>query len=193
MTSSVGARTCRADARWSCTAFMGTRSARTRRRCAARSRRRRSLPEDGIAGWIAEGSPDAPNDRRDARQMGDARAPEDRPHRLPVADPALHRSAGGVHLRPDQGRARGRQGDGRNAYDIDGRRIHARGRALLVRYDPAHLRHQGSGARPSGDDRARRRHVAPRPDPAVRRPVCDLARPLRELSATTTKCSGTAW
>jgi len=67
--------------------------------------------------------------------------------------------------------------DWRDSLRYRWRRVHARGRALFVRYDPAHLRHQGPGSRPLGDDCQGRRYIAARSDPAMRRPVCNFARP----------------
>ena len=43
------------------------------------------------------------------------------------------------------------------------------------------------------DHRARRGHIAPRPDPAVGRALRDFAGPVAEATRTTTRCSGTAW
>ena len=89
----------------------------------ARGRRRRQSTCRMVSTAGLQRSPDLPDDRRDARQVGDARAPEDRPHRLSVADPALHRSAGGVPLRAGRGRARRRQGDRRHALRHRRRRV----------------------------------------------------------------------
>ena len=63
---------------------------RRSRRVVSRGRHRR-LDRGGAA--------DAPQGRGRDRQMGHARAAEDRPHRLPVADRPVHRSERGIHLR----------------------------------------------------------------------------------------------
>ena len=86
-----------------------------RRRASAHSRLRCTLSAGGHRRLGGERPAHAPNDRHDARQVGHTRAPQDRSHRLPMADPALHRSAGRIHLRPDQGRSHGRQGDRGNS------------------------------------------------------------------------------
>ena len=52
--------------------------------------------------------------------MGDARAPQDRPHCLSLVDPTLHRSKCGIHLCPDWSGSRRRDGNGGTPYDIDG-------------------------------------------------------------------------
>ena len=104
-----------------------------RRGGAARSRSGCGLPRGRHCRLDRAGFPDAPRHRPDARQVGDARAPEDRPHRLSLADPPLHRSAGGVHLRarPSRFSAVAKE-TGANAVRRRRRRIHARGRALLA-------------------------------------------------------------
>ena len=48
--------------------------------------------EGGIAGWAERKLPLRKKVPLGDRRLGHARAPEDRPHRLPVADPPLHRS-----------------------------------------------------------------------------------------------------
>ena len=178
----VATTSCPAGGASSFTAFMAIRSAKASRlRCAPRASMQVYL-QDGIAGWIDNGLPDLPAGQHDAGQMGDARASEDRPHRLSMADPPLHRSAGGVHLRPGQGRARRspKKRVERPTTSTGVEFTHEGERCsfdtILRIYgikDPAldHL----------ADDRPRRRHVAPRSGPAVRRPVRHLARPVRQL------------
>ena len=57
-----------------------------------------------------------------AQQMDHPRAAEDRPHRLSVADPPLHRRGRRVHLRADRAGVRRRRRDRRNAVRHPGRR-----------------------------------------------------------------------
>ena len=54
--------------------------------------------EGGFETWEASGNAVAPKSRYPA--MGDAGAPQDRSHRLPVAHPALHRPERAFHLCP---------------------------------------------------------------------------------------------
>ena len=112
---------CRPAVPWSLIASMGTTSARAwSPRCVPRHRRAISL-DGGIAAWTGRRSCHPPQDRSDARQMGDARAAEDRSHRLSVADRAVHRSdrRSSSTCRRSQVVAVARQTGG-TPYDIDG-------------------------------------------------------------------------
>jgi hypothetical protein len=55
---------------------------------------------------------------RRADALGDARAAEDRPHRVSVAHPPFHRSVGGILLRAEDRRAGIAGANGATAYDI---------------------------------------------------------------------------
>ena len=71
--------------------------------------------EGGFEGWKEAKLPLVPTAKlppRDAQgphRLGDARAAEDRPHRLPLADPPLRRSGRGVPVRGAVRGARGRR------------------------------------------------------------------------------------
>jgi rhodanese-related sulfurtransferase len=76
----------------------------------------------------------------------------------------------------------GRQGNRGNSIRHQGHRIRPCRRSLFVRCDRPHLRYQGPSPRPSGDDRAGRRYVAPGPRASMRRTLCDIARTVGEFS-----------
>ena len=98
-----GRRVLRARARGLARRRLGVARARARRaisRGRARSVARRRRARHAVPG---------------ADALGHARAPEDRPHRVPVAGAALHRSCCRVLLRARGGSARVRRGAGRNA------------------------------------------------------------------------------
>ncbi|CAA9222924.1 MAG: Superoxide dismutase SodM-like protein ChrF, partial [uncultured Craurococcus sp.] len=107
-----------------------------------------------------------------AHRLGHALPAEDRPHRLPLADPALRGPRRRVPVRGALRGGRCRRALRRHALRHRGRVLEPPGRGL-------HLRHNGRGvraallgcARPAGPDRARRRHGAARPHPAIRRPA----------------------
>ena len=122
----------------------------------------------GIAAWHAMGGPTVPltPEIRTRRHLDDqvdhARAAEDRPHRLPLADPALRRAGRRIPLRADRAGVRGRQGD--RGHPLR----HPRCRAVRPRRRPLHVRrpHQAfqagrPGAAQARADRARRRHRPP--------------------------------
>ena len=91
-----------------------------------------SVLEGGIEAFAAAGGPlvarEAPGvdvTPRQAERVGDARAAQDRSHRLSVADPPLHRSARGLPFRAGRlGQGR-RRGAGRDP-------VRHRGRALFA-------------------------------------------------------------
>ena len=125
-----------------------------------------------------------------AHALGDARAPEDRPHRVPVADPALHRSVGGVLLRAERrsARVRGRQcGDARTTC----RTSRTRTTATRCSFDAFIRLHESRRPARSSDlaiDRARRRHQRARSRPAGAGTGRRFARAVGERSPTTTRC-----
>ena len=75
-----------------------------------------------------------------AEPVGDAAAAEDRPRRLPVADPALHRPAGAHPLCRPAGGQKHRGRHRRDPVRHRGHRDQPRGRALLVRHDAQAVR-----------------------------------------------------
>ena len=74
--------------------------------------------------------------------MGDARASEDRPHRLPwLISRFIDPQAEFIYVPTSEVTAFARK-TGAIPYDIEGVEFAARRRALLVRYAPAHFRHR---------------------------------------------------
>ena len=175
----TGRRRSSRGGRSSSIACTATRSARTpRRRCAQRGLDARYL-EGGLERWRADGGATTPFARADA--LGHARAAEDRPHRVPVARPALHRSVGGVLLRADRGSARVRRGARRDAVRHSRRRVHARRRRVQLRRVHPPPRARRSGARRARDDRARRRHRRARARAAGAGPARGVARAVGDV------------
>ena len=127
----------------------------------------RSL-DGGHEQWRAEGGATVAVARADA--LGDARAAEDRPHRVPVAGAPLRRSVGDVPLRAAArtcSRTRRRTAPRPTTCpDVD---VHAPRRALQLRCVRRAARPRRSGARRARRDRARRRHRRARPRAARRR------------------------
>ena len=125
--------------------------------------------EGGQAAWVAAGLPLVDPGKITARdadgrsRLGDALAAQDRPHRLPLADPPLRRSARGLPLR----RARGGRGRGRavrrDALRHRGGVLEPSRRALHLRHDARRVRARDARARSAGLHRPRRRHGAARP------------------------------
>ena len=152
-----------------------------------------SYLQGGIADWIDNWFSDIPAGQDYAGQMGDAGAPEDRPHRLSMADPTFHRSAGGVHLRPDQGRAQGRQRD-RAERPTTSTGSNSPMKASAARSTPSCA---------STASRMRLSTIWPRSSEAPTRPDTIWPRSAAACSPsrsacprtfrTITKCSGTAW
>ena len=107
--------------------------------------------------------------------MGDEGAPQDRPHRVPVADPAVHRSGCRVPVRARRPGARRGSLRGSAVVRRERGRVHAPRRAVLVR--GAHrgvLARRRPGARPPRQDRAcgrrgRRPRIRPAGGPGWRR------------------------
>src|SRR5258706_9164125 len=89
--------------------------------------------------------------------VGPARGPEDRSHRLPVADRPLRRSGGTVPLCAVQGGARRGEGQGGGALRHSGRALLARRSALQLRRLPQALPPERSGAQGARPDRPRSR------------------------------------
>ena len=148
--SSSGEGLAQRTRRSSCTAFMGVRSAKASpRRCAPQASMQSTCRTASTAGST-----------RVSRRTGRSGATpgkwvtRERPKIDRIACPWLIRrfidpQAEFIYV-PTKDVLDGRQRDRRNALRHRRRRIHPRRRALLVRYHPAHLRHQGSGSRPSG-------------------------------------------
>ena len=158
-----------------------------RRLAAARPTSPAETLEGGFEAWKAAKLPLVPARKlppRDAagpHGLGHARAAEDRPHRLPLADPPLRRSRRRVPVR-GAGRGRGR----RRA--LQRRAVRHRGRVLEPSRRALHLRRDGRGVRArdraaaaAGDDRARRRHRAARPRAGSAGPARRLARPVAHV------------
>src|SRR6266851_8086295 len=100
--------------------------------------------------------------------MGDPRAAEDRPHRLPLADPPFHRTGGGIPVRTDRaGLRRGRRERCDRVRHPRRRAVLPRRRTVQLRCLPQGLRHQRPCARRSRVDRARRRYGASRTHAAI--------------------------
>ena len=129
--------------------------------CAMSGVRAESL-EGGFDG-LGRGRPAAGAGRQAAaprragpHRLGDARAAEDRPHRLPLADPPLRRSRRGVPVR------RAVRGAGRGG-PLRRDALRHRGRVLEPPRRALHLRRHGRGVRPrdTGLAAAWRRSCAP--------------------------------
>src|SRR6266850_2665419 len=145
----------------------GARRARHRR---AGSRRRNRGRLEG------RGRRARPQGGRREHALGDARAAENRPHRLPVADRALRRSRSGVLVRSDEGGARRGEGARRDALRRPRRLLFARRRALQLRRVPEALPSDGSGARSARPHRPRSGYGAAGPCAAGARARRDLTR-----------------
>ena len=98
-----------------------------RRRLAAPCRRAAEVLEGGLAAWAAAGLPLVPQamlpprDAAGAHALGHARAAEDRPHRLPLADPPLRRSGRGLPVRrAGRGGRRSPSASAPTPFDIEG-------------------------------------------------------------------------
>src|SRR5260221_5540394 len=165
-------RVLRARARGEPGRRQGSRGAR-HRRAGARRRNRARLESRGRRA--------RPQGVGREHALGDARAAEDRPHRLSVADCALRRSDCGVPLRSDERGARRGEGARCDALRRPGRPFHARRRALQLRRVPQALPPGGSGASPTRDHCARRGHGAAGPRAAGERACRDLAWPLAQV------------
>src|SRR5260221_2563148 len=150
----------------------GARRARHRR---AGSRRRNRGRLEG------RGRRARPQSGRREHALGDARAAEDRPHRLPVADRALHRPRGGVSLRADEGCPRRGKGTRRDALRHPRRPLLARRRALQLRRVPEALSPERPGARAARRHRARSGYRAAGSCAAGAGARRDLARAVAQL------------
>ena len=96
--------------------------------------------------------------RAGAHRLGDPRAAEDRPDRLPLADPPLRRPRRRVPVRgAGRGRGRGRAVR-RDAVRHRGRVLEPPRRALHLRRDGRRVRARHRAAAAPRPDRARRRH-----------------------------------
>ncbi len=115
----------------------------------AGARLRRGVLAGGYAAWSEARLPlvdKATLDRlraEAAQPVGDAAAAEDRPHRLPVADPPLPRRRGAHPVRRSARGAGGREGNRRDPVRHRRRRDFARGPALLVRHHAQAVRSGG--------------------------------------------------
>ena len=125
---------------------------------------------------------------RGGHALGHARAAEDRPHRLPVAHPPLHRSRRGILLRAERRRARVRRRERRDGLRHPGRRLLARRARVQLRCVHPPARARPPRARRARENRSRGRHVDARPL-ASRRPASSRRRSgCRRCSPTTTRC-----
>ena len=120
--------------------------------------------EGGFEGWKAAKLPLVPRRKlppRDAQGphgLGDAGAAEDRPHRLPLADPPLRRSERGVPVRGAVRGGRGRRALQRRAVRHRERVLEPPRRALHLRRDDRGIRPGDAAAAAAGDHGARRRY-----------------------------------
>ena len=123
------------------------------------------------------------------KQMGHARASQDRPHCLPMAREPLHQSRGGIYLCATANDVTKVAAEiGGTPYDVKNVEFgHVGDRcsfdAIVKAYGD---RRRCAG--PSRHHRARRRYVAARPHAARRRIARDFVRARRPISLTTTKC-----
>ena len=114
-------------------------------------------------------------------RLGDARAAEDRPHRLPLADPPLHRSRGRLSLRRASGSGSGSRPLRRHPVRHRKRILEPPRRTLHLRRDGPGIRPLGPAAGTAGDDGSRGRYRAARPFARGARAACRLARPLAHV------------
>ena len=138
--------------------------------------------EGGIAGWKERGLPT----RKNLGAVEDKWVTREHPKIDRIACPWLisrfvNPLAAFLYVPADQVVAVAKQEEA-TPYDIKGVAVRPCRRPLLVRRDRQGVRDQGPGARSSGDDRARRRHVATRPHAAMRGAAGDLVRAVGELS-----------
>ena len=163
--------------------------------CAQRGARAEIL-EGGHAAWRAAGLPLVPEDahpaarrrRRDA--LGDPGAAEDRPDRLPLADPALRRPRGALPLRRAGRGDGGRRAVRRDALRHRGRRLlEPPRRALQLRRHGRRVRPRDRAARPARD--ASCAAPTPRgPSSRPKRPGCSPSRSgCRGCTPTTSRSS----
>src|SRR5215831_18902582 len=128
---------------------------------------------------------------RRSHEMDHSRERRRRPHRLPLADPAIRRSSGGIPVRSGRPSPGHRAGAERDAFRRRRRRAWARRRPLFVREHPAQVRpypRSRAGGGRSGDSRrghhrrCRRRAAGQRPQ-GDRVGVPPAARPRRPSQA----------
>ena len=154
---------------------------RCARRCASAASTR-AISKAVSRRWRAAGGATTPYRAADA--LGHARAAEDRPHRVPVARAALHRSGGRVLLRADRRGARVRRRATAprrtTSPDVD---VRARRRRMQLRRVHPPARARRPGARRARDDRARRGHRDARPRAAGARAARGVARACRRMFA----------
>ena len=93
--------------------------------------------EGGIEGWKAAGG-----EVVGSNEMDHPRTPQDRPHRLPLADRPLHRSGSRVSLRACRRRAGHREGNRRHSLRHPGRGIRPSRRTVQLRRLPGQTRYQ---------------------------------------------------
>ena len=117
----------------------------------------------------------APAQRTGAHRLGDARAAEDRPHRLSLADPAVHRSERGVSVRGAVGGGRGRRALQRRPLRHRKHLLEPSRRTMHVRRDGRGVRAGDAADAAAGDHGARRRHRAAR-SLVRKRPACSRHR-----------------
>src|SRR6266850_1892005 len=154
----------------------GRSLARSRARHRVGGRAAAGKPRRRVLRARARGQPGCRNGARREHALGDARAAENRPHRLPVADRALRRSRSGVLVRSDEGGARRGEGARRDALRRPRRLLFARRRALQLRRVPEALPSDGSGARSARPHRPRSGYGAAGPCAAGARARRDLTR-----------------
>ncbi len=136
-----------------------------------------------------------PRDAPGPHGLGDARAPEDRPHRLPLADPPLRRSECGVPVR--RARPRSRRWPSASAPRRSTSRARSSGAtaARSCTFDVM-VEEFGLATAPllaPCHDRARRRHGPARPRAGGARPARRLARPVAHVCRRPRAARGRAW
>ena len=115
--------------------------------------------EGGHEAWTDAGLPAVTTaalparDRGGPHGLGHAGTPKDRPHRLPLADPALRRSRRGLPVRRAAGGRGGRRSVRRHA-------LRYRERVLEPSRRTVHLRRHGRGVRPGEPSRCSASHAS---------------------------------
>src|SRR5262249_52364525 len=138
--------------------------------------------QDGIAGWTAKGLPT----HRTISATPGKWVTRERPKIDRIACPWLIRrfidpQAEFIYV-PTKDVLDVAKATGGTPYDIEGVEFAHEGERCSFDTIVRIYGHQGCPPQPSRENRARRRYLASRSHAAVRRPVRDLARPLRELS-----------
>ena len=170
------------------------RLAAARGRPGGNARRRLRRLARGRSAVSSTSEPMPPRDAAGPHRLGDPRPAEDRPHRLPMADPPLHRSDGACSCssRPSEVPAVAER-FGATPFDIEGVFWSHRGDTCTFDTMIEEFGLASEPLQPARHDRARRRH-RPASISRRRRPDCSPPRSAcRACSRTTSPSSMRRW